>query len=407
MELIDYRSVRPICYDRSNVGQFPEKAIIDLSLSESDNLAEAALKISANPYKIEEQESFISEAKKLTSLFSTAFVTRVRYQLQSGFGAVLITGLPRDPELPATPRQGGSLVSDYKKTFVSEAMLLALGKLTESEPFNFRQEGRGTAPLIDNIVPVPELKAQKGAGGFDNNFPFHCESAWHRKRPDYLILLGVREEPEAQTLIFSAEMLENTKWLKESHIVSQWFRLKAPELYTQMEKSGIPMGTAKYFFKPPIEINDKAIRLNINFNGTDCVSSEAVKWLGDLEEFIEMNAVGTVIAPGNALILNNYKTCHTRTGYNPSFKGNDRWFLRGYFKENLWSDNFSSNQVDLSSEKLQSLIHLGWMTSTKRLTNDFLKYIYHPEEVQQLDSETVELAGIAFHYTPIENCRIV
>ncbi|ASZ12184.1 hypothetical protein CK934_15060 [Chitinophaga sp. MD30] len=281
---------------------------------------------------------------------------------------------------------------------------MALGGLTNAEPFNFRQEGRGTAPLIDNIVPIPSLKTQRGAGGFANNFPFHCESAWHRKRPDYLILLGIREAPDARTLVFSTQMFENSKWQECSSDIKEWFRLKAPDLYTQMEHAGIPMGTGKYSFEPPIAAIDGKMTLNINFNGTECIHEEAVQWLSELEDFIESKTVGAVIAEGNALILNNYLTCHTRTGYTPSFNGLDRWFLRGYFKRDLWAKGI---QPDAQEAIYRDLVQEGWITEEGQLTSSFLKYVYLPEETKKLTGKQATLASLAFHYTPVTGSRIV
>ena len=408
MNWINYRSTKPLTYAREEIAAFPETCVLHLSAEETELFTQMALAIQANPYRIEEQEDFILGAKKIAAAFSPAARQFIDTHLQQGFGAVQVTGIPIDQDLPDTPATGGPLTPDYKQTFVSEAMLMALGALTGAEPFNFRQEGQGKAPLIDNIVPVYKLKTQKGAGGFDNNFPFHCESAWHRKRPDYLILQGIREAPDARTLVFSTQMFENSKWQDNSLEINNWFRLKAPDLYVQMEQAGIPMGTASYSFEPPLRRDEHGFRLNINFNGTDCVDMNAVNWLSELEDFVEANTVGAVIAPGNALLLNNYITCHTRTGYTPTFNGMDRWFLRGYFKKDLWAKSPSSaHNGTHDTNAFNELLDLGWISGDGNLTSSFSKYIYHPEETRQLTGRMAELAALAFHYTPIAGSRLV
>lgn len=409
MNWIDYRTTRPLSYSRADIAAFPEVASITLSAGETALLFSRAIAIEENPYRIEEQEAFTRNAKKLAACFSENTRARIELVLQTGFGAVHVKGLPVDKNLPLTPVKGGSLSPEYKKTFVSEAMLLALGVLTGAEPFNFRQEGMGMSPLIDNIVPVPGLRTQKGAGGFDNNFPFHCESAWHRKRPDYLILLGIREAADAKTLIFSASMLEGTSWMEESRNMQGSFRLKAPDLYVQMEEAGIPMGTAAYSFEPPVHEGKNGIRLNVNFNGTDCTDIQTVEWLARFEEFVETKAVGAVIAEGSALLINNHRTCHTRTGYVPVFNGMDRWFLRGYFKSNLWSYGISDTGVkeEFDENDIQQLISLGWMNEDRILTPAFSKFVYEPAEIKKLDSQKSRLAEIACKHTPIPGSRIV
>lgn len=408
---IDYRTARPLQYPRRSNAAFPEQAIVTLSAQEREALNDMVLTIPANPYVREEQECFIASTREaFVRALAEKTLRRINDELEFGLGAVLVTGLPIDSKIPKTPSSGGTLAPDYKRTFVSESVLLGLGSLTGAEPFNFRQEGRGSAPLIDNIVPVRELRGAKGAGGYENNFPFHCESAWHRKRPDYLVLLGIRESPTAKTLVYSTQMLEAVGELLSDPAFDSPYRLKAPDLYVQMEELGIPMGTSRYVLTQPVHGPATRRKLNINFNGTDCCNEAAVKWLARLESHVESAAVAAVLSPGNAIILNNDLTCHTRTGYSPAFKGKDRWFLRGYFKKNLWAQDAvlaedGSRVCDESD--FDKLIELGWMTCERRLTPRFFEYVWQPERAKALGGLEARLASIAFHFTPADATRIV
>ena len=408
---IDYRRVRPLCFPRTNSSDFPEQATVVLSREERQALLEMILHLPSNPYIPVEQESFISSSKQIAvQALSNATLRRIRTELDSGLGAVLVRGLPLDPDLPDTPVRGGSLAADYKKTFVAEALLLGLGSITGAEPFNFRQEGRGTAPLIDNVVSVRELKSVKGSGGYENNFPFHCESAWHRKRPDYLALVGIREDPMAKTLVFSTPMLEPVIEMLTPAEAEGRFRLGGPELYDQMESMGIPLGTAKYVSLNPIENLATGLKLNLNFNGSDCADLAAVEWLSKLETFIEGKAVAAVLGPGNAVILNNDRTCHTRNGYSPSFDGRGRWFVRGYFKKDLWALDPSplKNGVPICTEQdFHDVLELGWMTESRQLTAEFFKYIQEPNLLLSLGQRESRLAAIAVHFTPVAGTRLV
>lgn len=408
---IDYRTVQPLCFPREHTAAFPERAMVTVPPEEGQALLEMILNLRTSPYLLEEQESFIASAKEIALRgFSRATLDRIRAELDSGLGAALVCGLPVDPDLPDTPARGGSLSPGYKKTFVSEALLLGLGSITGAEPFNFRQEGRGTAPLIDNVVSVRELKAVKGSGGYENNFPFHNESTWHRKRPDYLVLVGIREDPAAKTLAFSTEMLDPFVDLLSAAEAEGRFRLRGPELYGQMESIGIPLGTAKYAFLNPIEDLPTGLKLNLNFNGSDCADPLGVEWLRKLETYIEEHAVAAVLGPGNALIVNNDRACHTRNGYTPSFDGRGRWLIRGYFKKDLWSLDPAplDNGSEICSEQdFEDLLDLGWMTGTRQLTAEFFKYIRQPDLVLSLSEKESRLAAIAVHFTPVAGTRLV
>ena len=408
---IDYRRVRPLCFPRDNNAVFPERAIVVLSREETQALLEMILTLPTNPYVPAEQESFISSAKEIVAQgLSKTTLSRILAELDSGLGAVLIRGLPQDPDLPDTPVRGGSLPPDYKKTFVCEAVLLGISSVTGAEPFNFRQEGRGTAPLIDNVVSVRELKSVKGSGGYENNFPFHNESTWHRKRPDYLALVGIREDPNAKTLVFSTEMLDSVIEMLTPSEAEGRFRLSGPELYDQMESIGIPLGTAKYVLVNPIEKLTTGLKMNLNFNGSDCADLGAVEWLSKLEKYIESKAVAAVLGPGDALILNNDRVCHTRNGYTPSFDGRGRWLVRGYFKKDLWALDSSplDNGSEICSEQdFEDLLELEWMTETRHLTAEFFKYIQQPNLMMSLSKRESRLAAIAVHFTPVEGTRLV
>jgi len=402
MKWHNYRETFPINYSRKFDKKIPEKYQIEVTNYEHSKLETEAKKINKNPYQTEDQEGFILESKGLIKFFNQSTINDIKLSLES-FGAVLIKNLPVDKNLPDTPKTGGNLTKNYKNSFVSESLLIALGNIMKSEPYNFRQEGYGSSPLIDNIVPIKKLASQKGAGGFKNNFPFHSESAWHRKRPDYIILFGQRGNKKAKTLVFSSSQLskEILSQINNKDFIKS-FRLKPPDLYIQMESYGIPLGTDKYSFIPPIQYLNGELRLNINFNGIDCNSIQFLNFLNELENFIEQHYYSTVLEKGTALIINNKITCHTRTGYEPLFNGRDRWFLRGYFKNDLW--NSDRKQV---REYLAKFSNLGWIDDSQNLNHKFIEYINNPKLLKNANPEIKKLADKAMYLTPNSDSRIV
>jgi hypothetical protein len=365
-----------------------------------------------NPYVPDQQEAFISFVKnEVVPEISEDVRLRLTRELSIGCGLVFVTGLPVDRDLPPTPVRGGPLAAEYKTSFVAEGLLLALGCVTGAEPYTFRQEGRGTAPILDNVVPIPELRGQKGAGGYENNFPFHCESSWHRKRPDYLGLIGVRGADDARTVAFSSRTLSTSDWPLDSLDIEGWFRLRAPDLYLQMESSGVPLGTDRYSYVSPIRESAGDVLLNINFNGTECIHAEAVSWLDRLETLIEECAYGVVLSAGTALLLNNTLSCHTRTGYSPQFTGEQRWFLRANFSRTLlepavWEAT-AAHRPDWRQADRLKLERLGWMDSRGTLTASFLPFVTNPLSISSLSEEDARLAAIACHFTPVHGSRIV
>jgi hypothetical protein len=237
---IDFQSRQQTSYTRTRIRPLPRTATVALADGEKAALRALATRCPHNPYIPSQEESFIASATRIdNSALSHRTITTIREQLDCGYGCVLITNLPTDDELPTTPSRGGALAPDYKATFVAEFCLMAVGSATSAEPFNFHQEGMGSAPLIDNVVPVSELRSQRGAGGYENNFPFHCESTFHRLRPDYLVLLGIRGDDNAKTIVFSVQDFDRGEWPLNDMPHPGWFRVRAPDLYLQMESAGI------------------------------------------------------------------------------------------------------------------------------------------------------------------------
>jgi L-asparagine oxygenase len=402
---IDYRTARPFDYSRERHRPLADDCRIALADEERQLLLEGALNWGTmSPYDRRDAETFIRTAQQVAKA-AVAPATRraIRRVLDDGFGAVLLKNLPTDPELPPTPTAGGLLPVDYKKTHVSEFMLAALGALVNAEVFNFRQEGNGSAPLFDNVVPVRSKARQRGAGGYANNFPFHCESAWHRMRPDYLALVGVRRDAGARTLVTSVTSIEQAG-LADT-MPGDGYRLKPPDLYTQMRSKGIPFGTPTYRSQPPVQTS-AAATINVNFNGMACRDPSAVGWLAELEDFVEANAAGCVLGPGDALIMNNSRVCHTRTGYVPEFGPEARWFVRGNFKRDLWADHPDLDEY-LSEAEIRALTDQGWLAEDNRLTGRFIRFVEQPTTLATLPDPARQLVEKALNLTPVTGSRIV
>jgi L-asparagine oxygenase len=404
-EWIDYRTATPPQFTRHAVRPLPARNRLRLGAAESDALLQAAVECPRNPYVTAEVEDFIQLAQQAgRECFCPGTRQAAAEILESGFGALLLENVPADAGLPPTPLVGGALEHGYKETFVTEFAAVAIGALVDAQLFNFRQEGGGSATLFDNVVPVRELRERRGAGGFDNNFPFHCESSWHRMRPDYVVLLGVKEDPQAMTLVSSI-----TEMLDQQLVASMpagSYRMKPPELYSQMAEEDIPLGTPLYCMTPPVRVGEPA-SLNVNFNGTDCLGPAAVEWLARLERSAEENAASVVLGSGNAIVLNNNRTCHTRTGYSPDFSQDLRWFLRINLKRDLWSHALRHDEAEISGSDMELMGAQGWVDPQGNLTESFLPFVENPRKIRDVPVEQRSLVAKALHLTPVTGSRIV
>ena len=64
-----------------------------------------------------------------------------------------------------------------------------------------------------------------------------------------------------------------------------------------------------------------------------------------LEAAIEAAAVGVRLRPGDVLLLDNRRTVHSRSSFEPRFDGNDRWLQR------VWArpETFNARTADMKS----------------------------------------------------------
>lgn len=114
-----------------------------------------------------------------------------------------------------------------------------------------------------------------------------------------------------------------------------------------------------------------------------------------------------MLGPGNALIFNNHRTCHTRTGFDPNFGPDARWFLRANFKKNLWGHNPPARAVGLSESDIDLLAARGWVDQEGNLTTAFLPFVENPQQISALPEGVRPLAAGALHLTPVRGSRIV
>ena len=111
-------------------------------------------------------------------------------------GTLLLRGLPIGT-VPATPLDPKSLPD---KDRASELTLLAVARLL-GEPVGYVQEHGGG--IVQNIVPAPETEGRQVSTSSNVTLAWHTETAFHPHKPRYLLLLCLRGDAAAATLLCS------------------------------------------------------------------------------------------------------------------------------------------------------------------------------------------------------------
>lgn len=115
-------------------------------------------------------------------------------------GAALVTGLPvRGDETPCTPASWSDAVASGATR--PQDVILALCGLGLGEPFGWCTPQGGS--IVQNVLPVRGDELAQSGHGSQVFLEFHTEDAFHPSRPDYLLLLCVRNDDRVPTVLAS------------------------------------------------------------------------------------------------------------------------------------------------------------------------------------------------------------
>ncbi|WP_167474267.1 TauD/TfdA family dioxygenase [Nocardia arthritidis] len=223
--------------------------------------------------------------------------------------------------LPATPATRTPSVST--PVVDAAALLLLAVSWSLGEPFTFRSliDGR----LVEHIVPVAGHEDDQNGGGSTAALQWHVEDGFTDDRCDYFGLLCLRGHPGAATVLASARNLdlpdEITAVLRQprfimvpsaEHDLPHPVDLVAAPILTGPEDD--PEICFDAIYQRPADPDDR----------------QAAAAMIALTAALDRAAIGHHARPGDLLLVDNRRTVHGRTVFQPRYDGTDRWLLRTY-----------------------------------------------------------------------------
>jgi hypothetical protein len=227
------------------------------------------------------------------------------------FKDVPVGPIPLTPTTPHVPEDVCPIARDtlfhYAKNF--------------GVPVGYKQEQNGR--LIQNVVPNQKTEYLQISSSSKADLALHTETAFHPYKPDYIMLLCLRGDPEAFTTY--AQLQDILPELDDICIavlaqplfettVDESFRTKGePDTVITTSVLGIKDGR-------PTMCYDKSV-----MRGTTVASQDA------LEEFgraVEKHTKEIALVRGDLLIIDNSNTVHGRKPFQASYDGTDRWVQR-------------------------------------------------------------------------------
>ncbi|NEP59584.1 MAG: hypothetical protein F6K31_21665 [Symploca sp. SIO2G7] len=277
-----------------------------------------------------DSSSLLTDARELAQNYLPEEIKEqiVRVNQPKGLTHFYLKGLPKDPQLPATPSGGKRPAS--KLTWVSEIVILGIiAYALGAEPFSYLEQKQGD--LVQNIVPIKGLETTNSNAN-TGNFSWHSDDAlfMHFFRAEGIILYCLRNQGGTATLFAPIdEIIAAMNSLDVEVLRQPRFRVRTPESFK------LYGGKVIYSEPRPIITEGSAgaeIALaTYNVQPADPHDEEAIMALWGLRSALRPPVVKSfVLQPGDILIISNVRGLHARS----SITG-DRWLQRSYFRKDL------------------------------------------------------------------------
>lgn len=295
--------------------------IFDISEEEHEHLRELLEQVRLDPAA--DFEAFFAEAR----LLFHEMPRRLRRALVefskrgNADGALLLRNLPCDSDLPPTPTRSGQRV--LKATCASELWMCCIASAL-GEPVAYLQEKQGS--LFQDVFPTLQNADKLSSESSSILLDFHTEIAFHPYMPEYLLLYGLRQDPDKKArTIFSS--------------VRRFFHLLPPgdrdALFCDLFRTGVD-----YSFGNVDELKgagplvsvlfgdrlDPFLRYDLDLMAGE--TPEAERALQVVRDLVNQVKRDVVIEPGSLLVLDNRRCVHARSDFKAYYDGRDRWLQR-------------------------------------------------------------------------------
>jgi L-asparagine oxygenase len=223
--------------------------------------------------------------------------------------------------VPATP--AGPLVASAKDTVSEETLLAIAAEL--GEPVGYVQEHGGG--LVQNLVPERRNEARQASTSSSVRLAWHTETAFHPHKPRYLLLLCLRGDPEARTLLCAIN--DVLPELSDDDVAV----LRQRRFRTRPDESFLEPGAVGALGEPLAVLTGDEFTYDEELMvGMDHDASATLARLGAA---VHAHATAITLETGDLLIVDNYRVVHGRSSFHARYDGTDRWLQRTFVVDDL------------------------------------------------------------------------
>lgn len=254
---------------------------------------------------------------------------------------LVVRGLPvDDSRLGPTPLDWREPPREAESGVHEVFLMLTTAHLGDLFGWSTLQNGR----LVHDVLPVPAHENdQSGHGTVE--LAWHTEDGFHPYRCDYLLLLGLRNHDSVPTVVAGVDevtltdeqrevlsqrrflILPDTEHLKHARMLTE----NRGSMHAVQRMQDEPEPCAVLFGHP----DRPYLRIDPAFMSPLPGDEEAAAALTALTGELERNLVEVALAPGDLLVIDNYRAVHGRSAFKARFDGTDRWLKKAVVTRDL------------------------------------------------------------------------
>jgi Fe(II)/alpha-ketoglutarate-dependent arginine beta-hydroxylase len=240
----------------------------------------------------------------------------------------VVSGLPIAADLAPTPT--GWDVAAKSGVGAREELVLLLCGSALGEAFGWvnQQDGR----VLHDVCPSPGMEQSLTSASSSTPLSLHTEDVFHNNRGDYVSLLCLRNPDGVGTTFTRVSNLDVPGWVYDV-LTQQRFRffpddshIGAVTVLDDADRLNGRDGTPGSVIFGPAE--RPYLRFDIDFMSTEDGDDEAAEAVRLTQRALSDSVERVVLAPGDAVFVDNYRVVHGREPFNARYDGHDRWLKR-------------------------------------------------------------------------------
>ncbi len=313
----------------------PDAPSLELGSLESAELADAAHRLATQHGTlpgIDDHQFLVEVEVGIRRACPDLVAALVGFRLAgSRDGILILHGLPVDQPLPSTPERGAFDGSWRELARSTIAQLMVTSVLGGVIAYADEKDGR----LVQDISPVPGAeKRQENTGSC--LLELHTEDGFHPHKPDFISLLCLRADHAREAMTVACGIRPILRGLGPEHVDA----LRQPSYRIRLSSSFV--GTEVMAYSRPLAVLTGCPSdpdLCADFHAMEPMSDEATAAFEALRGLMQTSLIGTVLEPGDMLVIDNRKAVHGRTSFSPRYDGQDRWLRRCFAVADLRASN--------------------------------------------------------------------